>query len=75
MKSIIIFLENQAHFRENIKIGAKVSITKKEDQRTNKQTYGQVAKILTSKNKHTRGIKVRLTNGTVGRVTKIIEEK
>ena len=61
-------------FRENIKIGQTVSIILKKDQRTGKRTEGRVEKILTSAARHTRGIKVRLENGQVGRVQDILSE-
>ena len=64
---------NRHHYRSEIKVGMKVSITLKKDQRTNKQTIGIVEKILTSKPRHTRGIKVRLESGQVGRVQKILD--
>jgi len=57
--------------RENLKIGSGVDIILKEDQRTGKLTRGTVAEILTGAAFHPRGIKVRLSNGQVGRVQKI----
>jgi len=57
--------------RENVKIGSKVEIVLKEDQKTGKLTRGIVAEILTSSASHHRGIKVRLKDGQVGRVQKI----
>ena len=57
--------------RKNIKIGAKVDIVLKADQKTGKLTRGKVAEILTSSKVHHRGIKVRLEDGQVGRVQKI----
>ena len=59
---------NKTHYRSNIEPGTKVAIVKKKDQRTNILTYGVVDKLLTSKPRHTRGIKVRLKSGDVGRV-------
>lgn len=58
--------------REEIKIGLEVEVVLKEDQRTGALTRGVVAKILTSSSFHSRGIKVRLEDGQVGRVQKII---
>lgn len=72
MKSIYLFLELLNHYRNNIKINQKVLIVQKQDQRTQKLTKGVVAKILTSKSKHTRGIKVKLKSGEIGRVQKIL---
>lgn len=58
--------------RANIKIGAKVRIVLKADQRTGKLTDGVVARILTNSSTHPHGIKVMLDNGQVGRVQEII---
>lgn len=58
--------------RNEIKIGAKVLIVLKEDQRTGKLTEGQVQNILTNSPNHPHGIKVRLTSGLVGRVKQIL---
>lgn len=49
----------------------KVSIVLKKDQRTGALTEGIVKDILTSSSSHSRGIKVRLESGEVGRVKKI----
>jgi uncharacterized repeat protein (TIGR03833 family) len=57
--------------RNNIKPGMEVSIVLKQDQRTGKLTQGIVKDILTKSANHPHGIKVRLTNGQVGRVKKI----
>lgn len=57
--------------RANIKIGSKVSIVLKQDQRSGELTDGVVAKILTNSPDHHHGIKVRLDDGQVGRVKKI----
>lgn len=54
--------------RDDIKIGATVDIVLKIDQPTGKLTRGIVADILTSSSFHPHGIKVRLTDGQVGRV-------
>ncbi|WP_099205246.1 YwbE family protein [Scatolibacter rhodanostii] len=58
--------------RADIKIGAKVNIVLKADQRTNKLTEGVVAKLLTKSSFHPHGIKVMLTDGQVGRVQEIL---
>ena len=57
--------------RSNIRPGLTVTIILKKDQRSGALTRGVVDKILTSAPKHTRGIKVRLTDGQVGRVQSI----
>lgn len=61
--------------RSNIKPGMKVLIVLKQDQRTGKLTEGIVKDLLTSAPKHHRGIKVRLQDGQIGRVQKILEEE
>jgi uncharacterized repeat protein (TIGR03833 family) len=60
--------------RKNVPPGTHVLVVKKEDQRTGKLTEGIVKDILTNEAVHPRGIKVRLEDGTVGRVQKICEE-
>lgn len=49
-------------------IGTQVSVVQKEDQSTGRLTNGTVAEILTNSTFHPRGIKVRLTDGIVGRI-------
>lgn len=58
--------------RADIKIGARVKIVLKADQRTGKLTEGTVAKLLTNSSAHPHGIKVMLEDGQVGRVQEII---
>lgn len=60
--------------RNDIKQGMQVSIVLKQDQRSGKLTKGIVKEILTKSSKHPHGIKVRLTNGEVGRVKEICQE-
>ena len=57
--------------REDIKIGGRVSIVQKQDQRSGKLTEGIVQDILTKSSNHHHGIKVRLEDGIVGRVKEI----
>lgn len=57
--------------RINIKPGIEVLIVLKEDQRSGKLTEGIVQNILTNSQFHPHGIKVRLTDGQVGRVKEI----
>ena len=57
--------------RENIKLGLRVSIVMKADQRSGKATEGIVKDILTNSSVHPHGIKVRLESGQVGRVKEI----
>jgi len=58
--------------RADIKPGTHVLIVQKQDQRTEKLTEGIVKDILTNSSNHPHGIKVRLSNGIVGRVKQII---
>ncbi|MGL5694746.1 MAG: YwbE family protein [Peptostreptococcaceae bacterium] len=58
--------------RSNIKIGSKVLVVQKQDQRSGKLTEGVVEKILTNSPNHHHGIKVMLEGGIVGRVKEII---
>ena len=58
--------------RKNIRAGLKVAIVLKQDQRTGKQTVGVVKDLLTNSSVHPHGIKVRLTDGQVGRVQAIL---
>ncbi|WP_040626316.1 YwbE family protein [Mucilaginibacter paludis] len=60
--------------RADIYPGLLVDIILKKDQRSGKRTRGVVANLLTSAAYHSRGIKVRLEDGQVGRVAEIIEE-
>ena len=57
--------------RGTIKPGLRVAIVLKQDQPTGKLTEGIVKDILTNAPSHPHGIKVRLTNGQVGRVKEI----
>jgi uncharacterized repeat protein (TIGR03833 family) len=59
--------------RVNITIGLTVEIVLKEDQRSGKLTEGIVINILTKSSNHPHGIKVRLEDGQVGRVKKILD--
>jgi uncharacterized repeat protein (TIGR03833 family) len=58
--------------RDNVKPGTHVLIVQKQDQRTEKTTEGIVRDILTRSCAHPHGIKVRLTDGIVGRVKQIL---
>jgi uncharacterized repeat protein (TIGR03833 family) len=60
--------------RSDIYPGLEVDIILKKDQRSGKKTRGIVKDLLTSSAYHSRGIKVRLEDGQVGRVAEIIEE-
>ena len=60
--------------RKNIFPGLEVDIILKKDQRSGKRTRGIVKDLLTSAPFHSRGIKVRLESGEIGRVVEIVEE-
>ena len=55
--------------RSAISPGLAVAIVLKKDQRSGRLTEGIVKDILTRSPFHSRGIKVRLEDGQVGRVT------
>ncbi len=59
--------------RHDIKPGLLVKVVEKQNQRTNELTEGVVDKILTNASFHPHGIKVRLEDGTVGRVKEILD--
>lgn len=58
--------------RKNIQPGKKVKVVQKQHQRTGQLTEGIVKDILTSSPLHSRGIKVRLESGIVGRVQEVL---
>jgi uncharacterized repeat protein (TIGR03833 family) len=60
--------------RKDVKPGIEVYIILKKDQRTGEKTRGIVKDLLTNSSFHPHGIKVRLTDGQVGRVCEIIEK-
>ena len=59
--------------RSDVAPGREVVIVLKKDQKTGKLTRGIVQNILTSSAFHPRGIKVRLTDGQVGRIQQIVD--
>jgi uncharacterized repeat protein (TIGR03833 family) len=61
--------------RDEISPGVWVDIVLKKDQRTGKLTRGVVRDLLTKSTTHSRGIKVRLEDGQVGRVRAILEKR
>jgi uncharacterized repeat protein (TIGR03833 family) len=60
--------------RKDIYPGLEVDIILKKDQRSGTLTRGIVDKLLTSAAHHSRGIKVRLEDGQIGRVAHIVDE-
>jgi uncharacterized repeat protein (TIGR03833 family) len=70
-----IFMRTDSMFgnnRADIKVGARVKVMQKQDQRTGITTEGVVRDILTKSATHPHGIKVRLEGGIVGRVKEIL---
>ncbi|MEK7110815.1 MAG: YwbE family protein [Patescibacteria group bacterium] len=59
--------------RSAIKLGVAVWVIEKENYGTRNYTQGIVKDILTSIPNHPRGTKVRLTDGTIGRVQWLVE--
>ncbi len=59
--------------RADIKVGGRVKVVQKEDQRSGRLTEGIVRDILTKSGLHPHGIKVRLESGIVGRVKEILD--
>ncbi len=57
--------------RADIRPGLSVAIVLKKDQRSGVLTRGVVKDILTKAPFHSRGIKVRLVDGSIGRVREI----
>jgi len=68
-------MDTSGRTRSNVKQGAEVLVVMKQDQRTGKLTRGTVKEILTNSPTHPHGIKVRLTDGKVGRVQQILTKK
>ncbi len=62
-------------WRKDIRPGLRVEIILKKDQRSGRRTIGIVQDILTSAAYHSRGIKVRLEDGQIGRVQAILPDK
>jgi len=59
--------------RAEIKVGVRVKVVQKQDQRSGRLTEGIVRDILTKSGLHPHGIKVRLESGIVGRIREILE--
>ena len=67
-------MKSDGRVRSNIRIGTEVNIVLKRDQRTGRLTRGKVNEILTRSANHPHGIKVRLTDGKVGRVKEVVSQ-
>ncbi|MDQ3797827.1 MAG: YwbE family protein [Acidobacteriota bacterium] len=61
--------------RKDVRPGLRVAIVLKQDQRTGRRTIGIVKDLLTNSAFHPHGIKVRLTDGQVGRVQEILGDE
>lgn len=59
--------------RAGIRPGMRVAIVLKADQRTGRLTEGVVQELLTNSPTHPHGIKVRLEDGQVGRVQRVLD--
>jgi uncharacterized repeat protein (TIGR03833 family) len=60
--------------KENVRPGDLVNIVLKKDQRSGILTEGRISEILTGSAYHPHGIKVRLLDGSVGRVRQICSD-
>ncbi len=60
--------------RSEIRVGTKVQIVEKQNQRSGATTEGVVARILTSSATHPHGIQVMLDDGRVGRVKAVLRD-
>eukprot|EP00977_Amphora_coffeiformis_P029171 scaffold39160_cov275-Amphora_coffeaeformis.AAC.1 len=67
-------LPDEACYRSRIAMGTAVFVIQKQDQPTGHETQGVVARHLTNASYHPQGIKVMLTSGIVGRVTRSVPE-
>ncbi len=68
----MVIEEIQGTRRSDVRPGITVMVELIEDKRTGKLTGGKVKEILTSSPIHPHGIKVKLENGLIGRIKKII---
>jgi len=60
--------------RAAIRPGLAVEIVQKQDQKSGRRVRGTVSEILTNSSFHPHGIKVRLSDGRVGRVAAIVTD-
>lgn len=59
--------------RKDLRVGQKVMVVLKQDQRSGDLTEGIISRFLTKSPTHPHGIKVMLKDGLVGRVKEIAE--
>lgn len=62
----------KGQYRKDVQTGTEVEIVLKKDQRTGKTVRGLVKDILTNTSFHPHGVKVRLEDGRIGRVKRIV---
>jgi uncharacterized repeat protein (TIGR03833 family) len=62
----------KGQYRKDVQTGTEVEIVLKKDQRTGKTVRGLVKDILTNSSFHPHGVKVRLEDGRIGRVKRIV---
>lgn len=67
-------MSDTGKYREHVKPGMEADIILKNDQRSGARTRGIIKDLLTNSSFHPHGIKVRLTDGQVGRVAEIIKK-
>lgn len=60
--------------RKLLKVGMYVAIVLKKDQASGVLTEGEIKQILTKSEFHPRGIKIKLLDGSIGRVMEILED-
>jgi len=68
----MVIEEIQGTRRSDVRPGITVLVELIKDKRTGKLTGGKVKEILTSSPIHPHGIKVKLENGLIGRIKKIV---
>ena len=59
---------------KDVRVGQFVEIVQKHHQRTGELTDGVIKRLLTKSAYHSRGIKVQLETGEIGRVQNILED-
>ncbi|HZJ86272.1 MAG TPA: YwbE family protein [Erysipelotrichaceae bacterium] len=59
--------------RKDLRVGQKVMVVLKQDQRSGDLTEGMISRFLTKSPTHPHGTKVMLKDGLVGRVKEIVE--
>ncbi len=65
---------HDGQYRARVRKGSVVEVIQKHHQKTGEKTRGIVDSVLTTSSFHTHGIKVRLDNGKIGRVSAILKD-